>query len=179
MVGAHGAGVTISTLPLFLTSMGATPTQLSLVIASFSAAQMLGCPALVSLSGRVGRLPVLLLCLAGAAAANLLTAISPTVGCVTAARLLAGLFAASVPVRDRPRARGPDGAQVRLAFPLMPATRIRRPIRLMRARTLADALAQQPMIALPEALQLSKSVCKCAGCHFVAAPIAYRWLRRR
>ena len=50
-----GVGVTVSTLPLFLTAMGATPTQLSLVIASFSAAQMLCCPALVNLSGRIGR----------------------------------------------------------------------------------------------------------------------------
>uniref|UniRef100_A0A6S9SE79 Major facilitator superfamily (MFS) profile domain-containing protein n=1 Tax=Chrysotila carterae TaxID=13221 RepID=A0A6S9SE79_CHRCT len=59
---------------------------------------MLGCPALVALSSRIGRLPVLLLCLAGAATANVWTAMSSSMSSVTLARMLAGMFAASVPV---------------------------------------------------------------------------------
>ena len=93
-----GVGVTLSTLPLYLLSLGATPNQLGITIACFSAAQMVGCPILVGLSSRVGRLNVLRACLSGNAAAALLTASAGGWRGVTLARVLAGLSAASVPV---------------------------------------------------------------------------------
>jgi len=98
LVQMIGVGITLSTLPLFLTSMGATPAQLGCVISMFSAAQMVGCPLLVSLSGRVGRLAVLRLCLIGNALAALLTSFSRSWTMVAIARVLAGFTAASVPV---------------------------------------------------------------------------------
>ena len=48
-------------------------TDSDVAISAFSAAQMLGCPILVALSGRIGRLTVLRMCLAGNAGASLLT----------------------------------------------------------------------------------------------------------
>jgi DHA1 family tetracycline resistance protein-like MFS transporter len=93
-----GVGITLATLPLFLVSLGATPSTLGRVIAGFSTAQMIGCPLLVSLSQRIGRAPVLLLCLFGAGSASLLTAFATNVPTVAAARVLAGMFASSVPV---------------------------------------------------------------------------------
>ena len=93
-----GVGVTLSQLPLYLLSMGATPTMLGVTISCFSLAQMLGCPLLIALSARRGRLLIIRCCLAGTALASLLTALAPNWGVATAARVLAGFFAASVPV---------------------------------------------------------------------------------
>lgn len=93
-----GVGITLSQLSLYLTALGASPTQLGLAIAGFSAAQMIGSPLLVGLSERVGRLAVMRACLAGNAAASLLTAYMGTWSQIALARILAGFFAASVPV---------------------------------------------------------------------------------
>ena len=95
-----GVGVTLSTLPLFLLSLGANANQLGWTISLFSAAQMIGCPLLVSLSNRptIGRLSVLRVCLTGNAIAAIMTACSGSWQAVTCARVLAGGFAASVPV---------------------------------------------------------------------------------
>ena len=93
-----GVGVTLSTLPLYLTALGCSPAQLAVVISIFSSAQMVGAPFLVGLSARLGRLTVLRFCLAGNAVASLMTAASGGWRAVAAARFLAGLFAASVPV---------------------------------------------------------------------------------
>ena len=93
-----GVGITLSQLTLYLTALGASPAQLGLAISGFSVAQMLGCPLLVSVSSWRGRLAVMRVCLAGNAAASLLTAWSNSWTQIAAARVLAGFFAASVPV---------------------------------------------------------------------------------
>lgn len=93
-----GVGVTLSTLPLFLTRLGCSPNQLAIVISVFSGCQMLGCPLLVGLSARVGRLTVLRACLGGNALASILTACASNYWMIACARALAGLTAASVPV---------------------------------------------------------------------------------
>ena len=73
LVQMLGVGVTLSTLPIYLTALGGTPSQLAIVISIFSGCQMIGAPLLVALSNRVGRLTVLRACLAGNAFAALLT----------------------------------------------------------------------------------------------------------
>ena len=93
-----GVGITLSQLSLYLTALGASPTQLGLAIAGFSGAQMIGSPLLVALSERVGRLAVMRCCLAGNTVASLLTASMATWEQIALVRLLAGFFAASVPV---------------------------------------------------------------------------------
>ena len=98
LVQMLGVGVTLSTLPLYLHALGCSANQQALCISGFSACQMLGCPLLVALSGRVGRLAVLRACLAGNAVASLLTASASGLRGIFFARCLAGLTAASVPV---------------------------------------------------------------------------------
>ena len=95
-----GVGVTLATLPLMMATQGYSPNQLGVTISCFSAAQMIGCPFLVSLSNKagIGRLAVLRACLGGNALAAILTAASRSWGQITIARILAGFFAASVPV---------------------------------------------------------------------------------
>ena len=93
-----GEGVALSSLPLYLTRLGASPTSVGLAISCFSLAQMTFAPILVGLSSRIGRSIVLRICLAGAAASSLLIAFSGNVYGIIAGRTLAGVFAACVPV---------------------------------------------------------------------------------
>ena len=93
-----GEGIAISTIPLHLLSLGASPLQVGLATSCFSVAQMLCCPLLVSASGKLGRLRVLRTCLAGAAFASLLIAMSNGILGILLGRFLAGAFGASVPV---------------------------------------------------------------------------------
>ena len=93
-----GEGIALSSLPLYLTRLGASPVTVGLAISCFSVAQMTFAPVLVGLSSRIGRGPVLRICLAGAASSSLLIALSGSVHGVIAGRTLAGVFAACVPV---------------------------------------------------------------------------------
>jgi len=92
-----GEGIAISSLPLHMTSLGASPIEAGLAVSSFSVAQLVCCPVLVRLSeGR--RIPLLRVCLAGATAANIGIAASSTPAALAACRFVSGAFAASVPV---------------------------------------------------------------------------------
>lgn len=95
-----GEGISLSSLPLYLTARGATPVTVGLAISCFSVCQMTFAPILVGLSSRagIGRSRILRLCLGGAAASSLLIAFSSSVYGVIAGRALAGVFAACVPV---------------------------------------------------------------------------------
>lgn len=93
-----GEGVAISTIPLHLARYGATPVQIGSATSAFSIAQMLCCPLVVRASGRFGRVRVLRVCLAGATVAGLVIALSSSTSGVILGRLLAGVFASSVPV---------------------------------------------------------------------------------
>jgi predicted MFS family arabinose efflux permease len=90
-----GEGIAISSLPLYMTNLGASPMQVGLATSCFSAAQMVCCPLLVSLSSRVGRALVLRVCLIGATASSLLIAGSGSISGILLGRLFAGIFAAS------------------------------------------------------------------------------------
>ena len=93
-----GEGISLSSLPLYLTRLGARPTSVGLAISCFSLCQMTFAPILVSLSTKVDRSVVLRICLAGAVASSLLIAFSGNVYGIVAGRALAGVFAACVPV---------------------------------------------------------------------------------
>lgn len=93
-----GEGISLSSLPLYLTRLGAKPTSIGLAISCFSMAQMTFAPILVGLSSRIGRSKVLRICLAGAVCSSLLIAFSGNVSGIIAGRTLAGVFAACVPV---------------------------------------------------------------------------------
>lgn len=91
-------GIALSTLPLHLQSLGANPVQVGLSTSAFSVAQMVMCPLIVGASSRLGRKPALRLCLTGAAASSLVIAGATTLPLLVAARFLAGVFAAGIPV---------------------------------------------------------------------------------
>mmetsp|Transcript_22461 Transcript_22461/g.50697 ORF Transcript_22461/g.50697 Transcript_22461/m.50697 type:complete len:329 (-) Transcript_22461:15-1001(-) len=93
-----GEGIAISSLPLYMTTLGASPWQTGMATSCFSVFQMVCCPLLVSLSTRIGSRTVLRSCLFGAAASNLIIASSSSIQGIVLGRCLAGAFAASTPV---------------------------------------------------------------------------------
>ena len=102
LVQMLGEGIAMSSLPLYLTRLGAKPIAIGLAISAFSVLQMTFAPIMVGWSSKASRSFVLRVCLAGAAASSLIIAFSGSV-CgsvygVIAGRALAGMFAACVPV---------------------------------------------------------------------------------
>ena len=93
-------GVALSTLPLHLQKLGATPVQVGMSTSAFSIAQMFMCPLIVGLSSKptIGRRKTLSLCLVGAALSSTVIATSTTIPLLIFARFLAGGFAAAIPV---------------------------------------------------------------------------------
>ena len=92
-------GIAIGTLPLHMTLMGGSPLEVAAATSCFSVMQMLLCPLLVALSSAIGdRETILRVCLLGATMSGVLLSLSNSVYQIIFARLLAGAFAASVPV---------------------------------------------------------------------------------
>lgn len=93
-----GEGIAISTLPLHMRALGATPVQIGMATSAFSFSQLFFCPQIVKLSNSVGRTTILRVCLMGASFAQLLIVFSSNVYGILAGRFLGGVFAASIPV---------------------------------------------------------------------------------
>jgi multidrug resistance protein len=91
-----GFSVLIPVLPLFAQRLGASPTQIGLILTIYALAQLLFLPAWGWVSDRIGRRPVLLVSLAGTVASFTLLAAADSIGLIYAARALAGFFAASI-----------------------------------------------------------------------------------
>ncbi|CAJ1959678.1 unnamed protein product [Cylindrotheca closterium] len=91
-------GIALSTLPLHLQSMGATPTTIGLSTSAFSIAQMVCCPLLVKWSATLGRTATLRVCLLGAALSSTLIASAQNIPLILVARFAAGAFASSIPI---------------------------------------------------------------------------------
>jgi predicted MFS family arabinose efflux permease len=83
-------------LPLISAAFQLSPARAGLCVTSFAFAYMIAAPAFGALAERIGRRRTLIGCLLGFAAANLLTAWSPSFAWLVAARLLAGIGAAGV-----------------------------------------------------------------------------------
>lgn len=91
-----GFSVLIPVLPLFAQKLGASPTQIGLILTIYALAQLLFLPAWGWVSDRIGRRPVLLVSLAGTAASFAMLSAADSIGMIYAARALAGFFAASI-----------------------------------------------------------------------------------
>ncbi len=96
LIDFTGFSVLIPVLPLFAERLGATPTQIGLILTIYALAQLLFLPAWGWVSDRIGRRPVLLFSLAGTAASFAMLAAADSIGMIYAARALAGFFAASI-----------------------------------------------------------------------------------
>ncbi len=110
-----GFGIVIPILPFLSPQLGADKMDIALIIVTYAVGAGLCGPYWGRLSDRIGRRPVLMICLAGAALAYLLLAFSSELWMVYAARGLAGLMAGNFGVasamvaditRTEHRARG-------------------------------------------------------------------------
>src|SRR4051794_29353375 len=120
-------------LPLYAQrQFHATPAVATLLVASFSAAQLVFSPLLGRLSDRIGRKPVLIFSLVGTAIGSLLTGIAGSLALVFVGRLIDGASGASVSVAqaavgdvaapaERARLFGLLGAAFGLGFVAGPA----------------------------------------------------------
>ena len=94
-----GFGIIIPLLPFYVRSMGGSAETVGFILASFSLTQLLATPFLGGLSDRFGRRPVILLSLAGNAAAMVLFALATKTSLLWllfASRILAGATAGNL-----------------------------------------------------------------------------------
>jgi DHA1 family multidrug resistance protein-like MFS transporter len=128
-----GFGIIIPVLPFFAEQVGATPTELGLLMAVYSLMQFLFAPMWGSLSDRIGRKPVILIGIAGLSLSFFLFAVSTKLWMLFAARILGGfLSSANMPTtmayvadvttpENRGKGMGIIGAAVGLGFIFGPA----------------------------------------------------------
>ncbi|MCE3010965.1 MAG: MFS transporter [Proteobacteria bacterium] len=91
-----GFGIVIPIIPLLGKEFGGTAFQIGALTASYSLMQFLFAPFWGKWSDRVGRRPILLLCLVGEALAYVVFALARSYESLMVARLLAGFFGASI-----------------------------------------------------------------------------------
>ncbi len=127
-----GFGIILPLLPFYATSMGATPLDVGLIMASYSLMQLVFSPVWGSLSDRYGRRPLLILGLFGSAISYVVFGLASTLGVLLVSRLIAGIMGANVPVAQaiiadstsperRARGMGLLGAAFGLGFIFGPA----------------------------------------------------------
>ncbi|HEY1075618.1 MAG TPA: MFS transporter, partial [Fontimonas sp.] len=93
LIDLIGFGIIIPILPFMAPPLGASTFDIALIIAIYSVCGALVGPSWGKLSDRIGRKPVLIICLAGGALSYVLLAFSKTLAMLYVARALAGLMA--------------------------------------------------------------------------------------
>ena len=127
-----GFGMIIPVLPLLSTHYGATAFQAGLLMSVFSLMQFIFSPVWGRWSDRIGRRPVLLICICGEALSYILLAFSRSLEMLFVARILTGFFGASIatasayisditPKEQRSKGMALIGAAFGLGFLLGPA----------------------------------------------------------
>jgi MFS transporter, DHA1 family, tetracycline resistance protein len=127
-----GFGMIIPQSPYLAQTFGATSFQVGLLMAAYSAAQFLFSPFWGQLSDQIGRRPVILISLFGAALAHLGFSLADSLWMLFVARIFAGLFGANISTalaaiadvtsnKDRAKGMGIVGAAFGLGFVLGPA----------------------------------------------------------
>ena len=85
-----GFGIVLPLLPFYAEEMGASPFEITLILASFSAAQLVAGPLLGRLSDSIGRRPVMVAGLMASSLSYLLFALAATVPVLLLSRVAAG-----------------------------------------------------------------------------------------
>ncbi len=128
-----GFGIIIPVLPFYAEDMGATPTQLGLLMAVYSVMQFLFSPMWGRVSDRIGRKPVMMIGIFGLSLSFFLMAVSSELWMLFVARIIGGfLSSANMPTvtayvaditsdEDRGKGMGVIGASVGLGFIFGPA----------------------------------------------------------
>lgn len=132
LIDLIGFGLVIPLLPFYAERFSATPQQVTILMATFSAMQTLAAPIWGRLSDRAGRRPVLMISMTAAALAYLWFAFADALWMLFAARALAGICAGNIaaaqayiadvtPPEKRARGMGMIGAAFGLGFIIGPA----------------------------------------------------------
>jgi multidrug resistance protein len=128
-----GFGIIIPVMPFYAEEIGASPTQLGLLMAVYSLMQLLFAPMWGRVSDRIGRKPVIMIGILGLSLSFFLMAISTELWMLFAARIIGGfLSSANMPTvmayvaditseEDRGKGMGIIGASVGLGFIFGPA----------------------------------------------------------
>ncbi|RDU35823.1 tetracycline resistance MFS efflux pump [Neobacillus piezotolerans] len=128
-----GFGIIIPVLPFYAENLGATPTQLGLLMAVYSLMQLLFAPMWGRISDKIGRKPVMLAGIAGLAISFFLMAFAGSLWMLFAARIIGGLLSsANMPTvmayvadittpENRSKGMGIVGAAVGMGFVFGPA----------------------------------------------------------
>jgi MFS transporter, DHA1 family, multidrug resistance protein len=128
-----GFGIIIPVIPFYAEEIGATPTQLGLLMAVYSLMQFLFAPMWGRISDRIGRKPVIMIGILGLSLSFFLMALSTELWMLFAARIIGGfLSSANMPTvmayvaditseEDRGKGMGIIGASVGLGFIFGPA----------------------------------------------------------
>jgi DHA1 family tetracycline resistance protein-like MFS transporter len=95
-VNLLGFGMVIPLLPYYASEYGGSGLTVGLIVGVYALLQFIFSPIWGRLSDRIGRRPVLLLCLTGAGVGHLLFGLATTVPLLLGARAVAGAFAATV-----------------------------------------------------------------------------------
>ncbi len=131
-VGLTGVGIIIPLFPFFGEQVGATPAQITLLMALFALGQFISSPFWGWLSDRIGRKPVFIITLAGSALSYVMLGLAEAVPTLLLARIVGGLMAGNIPAafaaasdmtggEDRSKVMGRIGASFSLGFILGPA----------------------------------------------------------
>jgi MFS transporter, DHA1 family, multidrug resistance protein len=128
-----GFGIIIPVIPFYAEDLGASPTELGLLMAVYSLMQFLFAPMWGRISDRIGRKPVIMIGIFGLALSFFLMALSTELWMLFAARIIGGfLSAANMPTvmayaaditseEDRGKGMGVIGASIGLGFIFGPA----------------------------------------------------------
>ncbi|WP_084710783.1 MFS transporter [Ornithinibacillus californiensis] len=128
-----GFGIIIPVLPFYAEELGASPTELGLLMAVYSLMQFLFAPMWGKISDRIGRKPVIMIGIFGLSLSFFLLALSTEVWMLFAARIIGGILsAANMPTvtayvaditseEDRGKGMGIIGAATGLGFIFGPA----------------------------------------------------------
>lgn len=127
-----GFGLIIPIQPFFAKSLGATPTVITLLAASYSLMQFIFSPFWGRLSDRIGRRPIMLMSISASAVGYLIFGLAGTLPVLFAARILSGIGSAnlgaaqaiiadSTAPHERAKGMGLIGAAFGLGFIFGPA----------------------------------------------------------
>ncbi|GHH99124.1 MFS transporter [Neobacillus kokaensis] len=128
-----GFGIIIPVLPFYAEEIGATPTELGLLMAVYSLMQLIFAPMWGQVSDRIGRKPVMMIGIAGLALSFFIQAISTELWMLFAARIIGGILSsANMPTamayvadittaENRGKGMGIIGAATGLGFVFGPA----------------------------------------------------------
>ncbi|MEE8573276.1 MAG: MFS transporter [Gemmatimonadota bacterium] len=127
-----GFGIVLPLLPFYATELGASPFEVGLIIASYSAMQFLFAPIWGALSDRYGRRSLLLIGLFGSAMSYVVFGLARSLEVLLFSRVIAGIMGATIPVAQayiadsttaerRARGMGLIGAAFGLGFIFGPA----------------------------------------------------------